>query len=122
MCVELIDEAATEIYLSTKPAALLMQEVHVTCDLHMVGTSESSQGKFVLSDPHLDGLRSPSPQSFPKVLYCTHKHGLSATHLAPDDSNHLYCASFPADIFAQEVVSDSSKQLKSTPRAVPQEC
>ena len=111
--VELIDEAATEIYLSTKPAALLMQEVHITCDLYIVGTFD---GNFVLSDSNLDGIRSLSPESFPTVLYFTHKHDLSPTHLALDDSYPLYFASFPADIFAQEVVSDGSAQLKSTPR------
>jgi hypothetical protein len=71
-----------------------------------VGTFE---GNFILSDSHLDGLRSLSPSALPKVLFYTHKHNLSETHLSLDDSVSLYYAAFPSQVFAQEVhVTDRS--------------
>ena len=104
--VELLDESISDVDLSTMPAALTFEEVHTTCDLHIVGTFE---GDFILADSYLDGLRSLSPSALPKVLFYTHKNNLSATHLSLDDSVSLYYAAFPSQVFAQEVhVADRS--------------
>jgi hypothetical protein len=73
--VELIDEANTEIPLPAAPAALTLQEVDQATDLHIVGTFE---GDFFLSHPALEGLRTLSPVSLPKVLYSTHSRDLIA--------------------------------------------
>ena len=64
--IELLDESASDVELSTMPAALTLQEVHTTCDLHIVGTFE---GNFILSDSNLEGLRSLNPSALPKVLF-----------------------------------------------------
>ncbi len=53
--IERLDESASDVELSTMPAALTLQEVHTTCDLHIVGTFE---GIFILSDSHLGSLIS----------------------------------------------------------------
>ena len=98
--IELLDESASNVDLSTMPAALTLQEVHTTSDLHIVGTFE---GNFILSDSNLEGLRSLIPSALPKVLYYTHQHNLTETHLSLDDSALLYYAAFPSQVFAQEV-------------------
>ncbi len=104
--VELLDESASDVELSTMPAAPMLQEVHTTSDLHILGIFE---GNFILSDSHLEGLLSLSPSALPKVLFYTHQNNISATHLSLDDSTSLYYAVFPTQVFAQEVhVTDSS--------------
>jgi hypothetical protein len=113
--VELVDEVNTEIPLPSAPAALTLKEVHSAIDLHIVGTFE---GNFVLSDSHLDGLRSLSPSSLPKVLYYTHMQGLSAVHLALADSYEYYTATVPAQIFAQEVTVSNSLIPKTVQQAL----
>jgi hypothetical protein len=97
--VELIDEANTEIPLSAAPAALTLQEVDNSTDLHIVGTFK---GNFVLSDSALDGLRMLSPVSLPNLLYYTHTRNLSSVHLALADSYQLYTATLPETVFPQE--------------------
>ncbi len=80
---ELLDEPIFDVDLLTIPASPTFEEVHTTCDLHIVGTFE---GNFIFADSHLDGLCSLSPSAVPKVLFYTHKHNLSEIHLSLDDS------------------------------------
>ena len=72
----------------------------ITTDLPVVGTFE---GNSVLSDSALDGLRTLSPVSLPKLLYYTHTRNLSSVRLALADSYQLYMATLPATVFPQEV-------------------
>jgi hypothetical protein len=87
-------------------------------DLHIVGTFE---GKFVLSDSALEGLRTLSPVSLPKVLYYTHTRNLSSVHLALDDSYQLYTATLPAAVFPQEVPAQHQRIPKNIQQALSPE-
>jgi hypothetical protein len=116
--VELIDEANTEIPLPGAPAALTLQEVHHATDLHIVGTFE---GNFVLSDSALEGLRTLSPASLPKVLYYTHTRNLCSVHLALADSYQLYTATLPEAIFPQEVPAPNQRIPKNIQQALSPE-
>jgi hypothetical protein len=116
--VELLDEAHTEIPLSDVPAALTLQEVDNSTDLHIVGTFE---GNFVLSDSALDGLRTLSPASLPKILYYTHTKNLCSVHLALADSYQFYTATLPETVFPQEVSATTPRIPKSIQQALSPE-
>ncbi len=116
--VELLDEANTDIPLSGAPAALTLQEVDTATDLHIVGTFE---GNFVLSDSALNGLRSLSPTSLPKVLYYTHTRNLCSVHLALADSYQLYTATIPETVFPQEVPAKNQRIPKNIQQALSPE-
>ena len=113
--MELIDEANTKIPLSGAPAALTLQEVDNSTDLHIVGTFE---GHFVLSDSALEGLRTLSPASLPKVLYYTHTKNLSSVHLALADSYQFYTATLPENVFPQEVSAKAQRIPKNIQQAL----
>ena len=98
--VEIVSDGSTESFLQDKPATLTLEEVHLTRDLHIVGTFE---GEFVLSDSNLQGLRTLHPNAFTKVLYVLNKNNISAAYLSLSDSYSLYSAALPTQIFAQEV-------------------
>ncbi len=51
--IELLDESAADVELSSMSAAPMLQEVHQTFGLHIVGTFE---GSFILSDSNLEYL------------------------------------------------------------------
>ena len=97
--VEIVSDGTTEIFLDDKPAVLTLEEVRLTCDLHILGTFE---GDFVLSDSNLQGLRTLSPSEFNTVLFVLNKHNLSEPYLSLNDSHSLYSAALPNQIFAQE--------------------
>ncbi len=121
--MELIDEANTEIPLPTAPAALTLQDVDKATDLHIVGTFECI---FVLADRRtppcaLEGLRTLSPVSLPKVLYCTHTRNLCSLHLALEDSYQLYTATLPAAVFPKEVPAQHQRIPKNIQQALSPE-
>ncbi len=68
LAIELLDESDSDVEFFAIPTALTLQEVHTTCDLHIVGTFKRN---FILSDFNLEGFHSVSPSALPKVLFHT---------------------------------------------------
>jgi hypothetical protein len=84
-------------------------------NFHIVGIFE---GNFVLSDSSLEGLRTLSPESLPKVLYHTHTRNLCSAHLALADSYQLYTATLPEAIFPLEVPAQNQRIPKNIQQAL----
>ena len=98
--LELISDSDTDLPLDKLPAALNLKELNSTQDMHVLGTF---QGRLILSDSCLDGLRQMKPANLARVLHYVQNKQMSSVYLALTDSIQLMGSKMPDNNFAQEV-------------------